>query len=986
MQVSIVKSRFYQIVCILVCFFSGNAQQYFFKNYSSENGMPFVQVYCMFQDSKGYLYSGGYGGISRFDGKEFTNITTKDGLSDNNVFAIGEDDKQRIIVGTRNGISVLEDGRINKRIDNTLLNDKSIFCIKRSAKGHVFIGTNAGVYTFQQDKFSKVNSVFDVEVKALESMGNTLFCATNKGLLISTETGVKVIDERNGLSSNRTSCLALNEEGTLLAIGTDNGLNFYDIRTGKIKSYYIQNGLIDNSITALLYEADGGLWIGSQTGLIKLENNEFNYYNIYYENNSNLIRCLTKDTESNLWVGTHSGIYRYRDNSFSTFDRINGPGNAFIFQIFRNGEDLYVCSENNGFYKYAQGYFKRYGIKDGLPDNDVKSGTANSKGRIFFYSSGEVVEFKGSTFSRIQVSKMLDKINYKMFCDSKDRIWLSGKNGVSCFNSQSFPKADTVFYPFEDYPENTEVTDIYEDEDGTIWVAAYGSGIYQVNNTSLVNYSTANNIKEKEVVSIIGQGDHLYIGTFNGLMILNKRTKTYEVITKKDGLISDIIYAIGFSKNKNNLWIGTNQGISEFNCSEYIKTKKVLIRSYSKNEGFTGIELNSNGIFEDTDGTVWFGTVSGLVKHLPGNYKYNKVPSKTNIYKFKVGETDTLLTKDVVLPYSLNNITFYYRGICLTDPEKVLYSTKLEGYDRDYSNATNESFAKYTNLSPGTYTFCVLSSNNEGEWNKEPTRFVFTISTPFYRTWWFITGTLLLSVVSVYTVFKIRIRNIQQKQQKEFERKVEISKVELKALRSQMNPHFVFNSLNSIQHYIFNSKSDEAVKYLNKFAKLMRVILNNSDKPTVAIEDDLEALKLYLELEQMRFEDKFEYKIYIDENVDLDYDIMPPMLLQPYVENAILHGLSSRKEKGLLTIGVRNEEQFIVCTITDNGIGRKKAAEIKRTMPGSKHKSLGMKITEERLRILNEISQSKHSVKITDLEDANGNSLGTKVEIYVPIV
>ena len=201
-----------------------------------------------------------------------------------------------------------------------------------------------------------------------------------------------------------------------------------------------------------------------------------------------------------------------------------------------------------------------------------------------------------------------------------------------------------------------------------------------------------------------------------------------------------------------------------------------------------------------------------------------------------------------------------------------------------------------------------------------------------------------------------------------------------------MNPHFVFNSLNSIQHYIFNSKSDEAVKYLNKFAKLMRVILNNSDKPTVAIEDDLEALKLYLELEQMRFEDKFEYKFEVDKNVDLDYDIMPPMLLQPYVENAILHGLTPRKDKGLLTIGIRNEENFIVCTITDNGIGRKKSAEIKRTMPGTKHKSFGMKITEERLRILNEISLSQHRVKIIDLENEDGSSAGTTVELHVPIL
>ncbi|MBL7918173.1 MAG: histidine kinase, partial [Bacteroidia bacterium] len=413
---------------------------------------------------------------------------------------------------------------------------------------------------------------------------------------------------------------------------------------------------------------------------------------------------------------------------------------------------------------------------------------------------------------------------------------------------------------------------------------------------------------------------------------------------------------------------------------------QIKINNYSKNEGFAGIECNTNGIFEDEEGTVWFGTIGGLIKYMPNKYRRNLLVNNTVIYNFKLGDKDTILSDRVKLDYGNNNVTFYYRGICLTNPDKVLYRKKLIGYDKQYSLPSEDNNSKYTNLEPGTYTFQVLSCNNEGVWSPEPTEFVFTIKTPFYKTWWFILLSFITIILAVYITFKLRLNSIKQKQQKEFERKVEISKVELKALRSQMNPHFVFNSLNSIQHYIFNSKSEEAVKYLNKFAKLMRVILNNSDKPTVAIEDDLEALKLYLELEQMRFEDKFDYKIEIDDNVDLDYDIMPPMLLQPYVENAILHGLTPKSEKGLLSINLRSEGNFIVCTIIDNGIGRKKAAEIKRTMPGSKHKSFGMKITEERLRILNEISMSRHSVVITDLYDDNGNGAGTKVELFVPIL
>ena len=233
-------------------------------------------------------------------------------------------------------------------------------------------------------------------------------------------------------------------------------------------------------------------------------------------------------------------------------------------------------------------------------------------------------------------------------------------------------------------------------------------------------------------------------------------------------------------------------------------------------------------------------------------------------------------------------------------------------------------------------------------------------------------------------VFQIRVQNIRKKEKAEFEKKVEISKVELKALRAQMNPHFVFNSLNSIQHYILNSKSQEAAKYLNKFAKLIRTILSNSEKPMVTVNEDVESLKLYLELEQMRFDGKFDYEINVDKSVDGDYDEIPPMLMQPYLENAILHGLNPKETKGHLKIDIFTKDNYIVCRITDDGIGLVKSGEIKRTQPGQQHKSLGMKITSERVRILNDINKSDLSVSVTDLKDTNGDSCGTMVELYIP--
>lgn len=979
------------IIVVVVIILFGNkhvfSQQYYFKNYSAENGMPFVQVYSIFQDSRGFLYTGGYNGLSRFDGKMFTNTNSKSGLRDNNVNAICEDKQGRIIVGTKKGICVIEN---NKVVKSTLSNhsefETEINCLKLTVNGAILAGSRKGLLKIEQDETSTVKGTEGFEVKDVLLIDELVYCATNKGLVIIKNNTIEVLTTKNGLSSNNINCLALAPDSENIAIGTGNGLNFYNLKTKKVITYFIENGLLDNNISCLLYEKNNGLWIGSQIGLIKFENSEFKYYNIYYDNNSNIIRCMLKDKEGNVWFGTHSGIYRYRDNSFSTFDKINGPGNAFIFEIFESNKDLFVCSENNGLYKYSQGYFKRYGIQDGLPSNVCRSGTVDKTGRLFFETDGGVVELKNERFVKLNISKQIKAPHYKLYCDRNNVKWLGGTNGISTFSFNPSGKLDTNFISIPTSSEEFIVSDICEDDDGDKLVAAYPAGLYKIKGTTIENYGKKIGIEKSEFVSVRCTKQTIFAATLNGLIAINRLTGTYKIIHSEDGIISDIIYAIGFAKNKSVIWIGTNIGVSSLNVAEFEKSGKLIISSYGKNEGFAGIECNSNGVFEDKEGAVWFGTISGLIKHLPNNYQLNKIEALTNIYNFKLGDSDTILHSGLKMSYSNNNLTFYYRGICLTDPEKVLYSKKLEGQDKSYSLPSKEDNAKYSNLAPGTYTFKVMSSNNEGVWNEQPATFVFTILTPFYRTWWFALIVMLVTGTAVYTVFKIRLTSIKQKQQKDFERKVEISKIELKALRSQMNPHFVFNSLNSIQHYIFNSKSDEAVKYLNKFAKLMRVILNNSDKPTVALEDDLEALKLYLELEQMRFEDKFEYRFEVDDNVDLDYDIMPPMLLQPYVENAILHGLTPRKEKGLLIINIRSEDQFIVCTIIDNGIGRKKASEIKRTMPGMKHKSLGMKITEERLRILNEISMSEHSVKITDLQHADGTSAGTKVELYVPIL
>ena len=236
-------------------------------------------------------------------------------------------------------------------------------------------------------------------------------------------------------------------------------------------------------------------------------------------------------------------------------------------------------------------------------------------------------------------------------------------------------------------------------------------------------------------------------------------------------------------------------------------------------------------------------------------------------------------------------------------------------------------------------------------------------------------GLILLIAFLLYNRYQL-------KQKSKFEMKA--IQMELKALRAQINPHFTFNIMTSIQHYILDNQPDAAQKYLGKFARLVRSVLDNSETPLVTIEEDLKALDLYVELDTLRFENNFDYKKIIDEEIDVGFDRIPAMLLQPHVENAIWHGLQHKEGKGKITVELKRQEDMLLCSIEDNGVGRKKAQEL-QSANKTKHKSMGMFISRERLRIINSKSKSNLNVNVHDLEDANGNALGTRVELFAPI-
>jgi len=229
---------------------------------------------------------------------------------------------------------------------------------------------------------------------------------------------------------------------------------------------------------------------------------------------------------------------------------------------------------------------------------------------------------------------------------------------------------------------------------------------------------------------------------------------------------------------------------------------------------------------------------------------------------------------------------------------------------------------------------------------------------------------------------ELKVQKLENEKTKA-ELKQQASELEMQALRAQMNPHFIFNSLNSINMFILENNKLQASEYLSKFSRLIRLILQNSKEALIPLESELEALQLYLELESLRFENKFEYKIAINDNVDTTALKVPPLIIQPYAENAIWHGLMHKKEKGHLEIELYQQEETLFCKIIDDGIGRKRAAELDNR--SGRHKSMGMKITENRIAMMQKINEENKLIEIMDLVDEDGTAAGTEVVLKIPV-
>jgi hypothetical protein len=330
-----------------------------------------------------------------------------------------------------------------------------------------------------------------------------------------------------------------------------------------------------------------------------------------------------------------------------------------------------------------------------------------------------------------------------------------------------------------------------------------------------------------------------------------------------------------------------------------------------------------------------------------------------------------------------NFFSIEYGAIDYFNPQETVFSYKLDGLDVQWISAETRKYVSYTNLPGGHYTFRLRASDGS-DYFSEITIPLF-IRTPFWKTLWFYLILIVILLAIIFGFYQYRMKQVRKQEEIKSNYNKMISQLEMKALRAQMNPHFLFNSLNSIRYYILKEQFDDASAYLTKFSKLLRLILRNSRENMITLTQELETLNIYIEFEQMRFNKHFEFIQYVDPSVDLSGTMIQPMTIQPFVENAIWHGLKPKEKDRLLTLSISKEGKMLNIIIEDNGIGRQNSKAIKEEGFMHETKSYGLQITKERFAILRNIRGKKSEFEIKDLFDNDNVPTGTRVTIYYEI-
>jgi len=989
-------------------------QNYYTRNITMDDGLPSNTIRDIYKDSRGYVWIGTEAGLAKYDGTKFKTYTTRDGLSGNRIWSITEDTLGNLwMANYGNGISMFDGKQFtNYSTKDGLIND-NVRIIKYSDKHKgLLIGTIMGFSFFQDSVFTSfTDSIYSfVQVTSFLETDSLIYLLTfgkndnfiefnpkNKSFTYLNK------DHCFHKIHNRTTISFINKEkDTLIGCYTD-GIKIYT----KDSLFYNENV---GQVFDIVEDKYKNLWLASWTdygvgtrndkgGLYKLNNYKEEYYNDKLGIETEQCWCLYYDESENLmWIGTiDKGIYLFPMSGISYKKSKNlNPEKPVI-------NDILIDIDGNAWLTIGNKILRNYKPNDTLCSKYFKQKFASK--HPFINTGWEINEF------------------YKINEDFKGNIWVNSNEGFFRYTKDLtqlsypyirrqdfeffFPTKDiittVVFNYTENYPIQSGIVNKYlyfrknttyastgkhKIINGNIWIINDTNGISLYKKDSLRFFPYIKdqiNLNFNAICS--DKNNNIIVGTLSGEIYFLKYTNdslivehTIELEHEFHG--SKVNWLI--TNQKNLLFAGTNKGLAVIDLNK----QNYDIRFFDRYNGY--FDYDSFKAVKDSCGNIYVISNNNITKLDNSFPLLNEKNTKLFIQDIQVNnktfnwtevsKTDNwtkLPLSKVKLRHHQSSLIFYFDFLQFKNPNSALFSYKLEGSSMDWIPFTKENKAVFSYLKHGKYIFKLKGYNLSNPSNVVETYFEFQILPPWYKAWWFYLIIAVIIFTSLYLIYKYRVKTIKEKaliQQK-------ISELKLDALKAQMNPHFIFNAFNSLQKYILNQETDNALNYLSDFANLIRKTLDNSSKKEVRLSDEIEYLRSYLELEKLRLEN-LNYTIEIDEKIDEDYTYLPPMLIQPFVENSILHGIRHLNTKGCIKIRFEEEINTLKVIIEDNGIGRLKSSEINKKNKVI-HDSKGTNITQQRLSMLSNNSD-KIKVEIQDLID-DKTPLGTRVTLRIPM-
>ncbi|MEZ5173628.1 MAG: histidine kinase [Bacteroidia bacterium] len=1012
--------------------------QQLFVHYSTQQGLPDNSVRCFAKDKDGFLWIGTHSGLSRFDGKNFTNFYSdpldSNSIGSNLISSISSDREGNLWVGTDNtGLSILErkTGKFKRFIhiptDSTSLPGNHVSEVFSDNLGNMWVGCfGKGLARFNEETESFTLYSFDTRTDGYNFNEIKGFVVDPKGKFwLTTRVGIICFDPLNGKHTklqqdggwerNGYANITRGADGKIYTGSWDQGIYCFNPADSSWSEYLIKPGgdYAYNQVADLMFiDAETILfttfWEGFgmlniHTGKVELLHDKYPGNEVIKKDEIQSGTVIFK-SGNGFYLGTSGGfIYMaealpgLKNYDGSTYrSKFQAPGIAVVSSVIAPKGDPFIYS--GSYYRAGLYAFNREGgevVRNiAYPDERNSNNVNEIIKNEFSDNSWLVATTEGLLEFNPLRGTMIPAFENKIFegwvesvCfDKTGLLWVISGRGVYSWKPNSEPVNHT-----SDIIKSVKINDFHPlmlsaGEDGRIWI--------RTNQRDLIGFSP--DIKNSIIISQRLEGGFspggeveqaipladstLWLNIANlGIAKINPNTNKIQFTGRSRGLSGTRIGCMNTDLS-GNLWMIHENGIS------VLIAESGLVRNFGSDYGL--VFKTPNFIGPGDDGLMYAGGEDRLVGFHPEALLKDFGGGVIYITEIKLFNNDFNANKTANIIDSLNlNYDENYLSFAFTVPDintrsDFYYYSLLSGFDKDWVSCGTKGEVNYSGLPPGKYELNLRAKNASGAWCSPAKKIVLIINPPFWKTWWFRISVILIVLFCIYLIYRFRVKQIERKAREENLLAEKMRELENMALRSQMNPHFIFNCLNSINSYIVKSKPDEASMYVTKFSRLIRLILDNSRSASIPLEKELTALKLYIDMENLRFNNRLNYEIIAEPG--LDWVPVPPMIIQPFVENAIWHGLLHSNNPGYIKINISAEGEFLICKITDNGIGRKAAAELK-SKSSLKNKSLGMQVTKSRIKSYNLSDEEGENPEIRDVVDENGEAAGTEVILKIRI-